>query len=104
MANQYEEAALATAIKRALTADAVRHMTYAQIAELAGVELGPNGESPEDFFYVHVRNYVASALAANAEAVIKEKRRVALEASITLHTDLGGLAVYEDADGNFVIK
>ena len=57
-ANEYETAALAKARKDGLTASAVAGKKYADIATLAGVTLGPKGESPAKFFYVHVRRYV----------------------------------------------
>ena len=66
--NQYEDAALAKAKADKLKAKQVAEMGYPEIAQLAGVTLGPKGESPAKFFYVHVRRHVQRDLAATEKA------------------------------------
>lgn len=58
----YNEIALANAQAQELTSADVAAMGYSLIAELADVVLGPNGESPADFYYTQVRAYVVNAL------------------------------------------
>jgi len=99
----YDQAAIANAVARGLTADDVQKYTYSQIAELAGVVLGPNGESPEDFFYTQVKQAVVQSLRDNAANALKEKQRTAIIACITLYPDLKGLALY-DTDEGFIVK
>ena len=84
LASDYETVALAKATEQGLTAADVRALGYAAIAALAGVELGPNGESPADFFYIQVRNYVANELHAGAAQALKARQREKLEASLVL--------------------
>jgi hypothetical protein len=40
----------------------VAAMGYEEVAALCEVTLGPNGESPADFFYINERAYIACAL------------------------------------------
>ena len=104
MANEYETAALAKARKDGLAATEVRALGYAAIAALAGVKLGPNGESPEDFFYRAVRAYVAGELEGEeAEAAIAAKE-ADLKAFMVLNPKFDGLDVYRDDEGNLVVK
>ena len=58
----YETIAIFKCIAAGTKAEDVGAMGYAQIAGLAGVTLGKNGESPADFFYVNVRRKVANDL------------------------------------------
>jgi len=104
MANKYTTAALASAEAQNLTAAEVLAADYAEIAALAKVSLGPNGESPDDFFYRHVRKHVAGCLDADAAEAIYTKRKTALESAITLSPDLSGLTVSQDEDGKIVIQ
>ena len=81
-------------------------MGYAEIAALAGVTLGPNGESPADFFYVQVRNTVANALHANEAEVLKTQRRQRLETLMESETQtatvLKGAVVISPVDGEIM--
>ena len=97
--NAYEQAAYDNAVAQGLGAADVRALGYAQIAQLADVALGPHGESPDDFFYVHVRNAVAQQLQANADSLKRERQRVALEAAVKYFSaDLKGLTVFDDGE------
>lgn len=81
-ANQYETAALAKARQLGLTARQVAALSYPQVAQLAGVTLGPKGESPPKFFYLHVRRHVARTLAGESKEARIEQRRLAVRAKL----------------------
>lgn len=103
--NAYEQVAYDSAVAQELAAADVRAMGYAEIAALAEVELGPGGESPDDFFYVHVRNAVAQALQANADSAKHARQKAALEAAVEYFSDdLHGLTVFDAEDGGFRIQ
>ena len=80
----YEDAALAAARTQGLKAADVLAKGYAEIAALAGVKLGPKGESPAKFFYAHVRRDVARILAAEETAVAVAAQKVQLDSKIKL--------------------
>ena len=103
----YNETALANAQTQGLTAAQVAAMGYSLIAELAEVELGPNGESPADFFYVQVRTYVVNALQVEEVAAVRAEEEKKLSAFLNLNSKdstLGKMQVYRDDEGNIVIK
>jgi len=103
----YNETALANAQTQGLTAAQVAAMGYSLIAELAEVELGPNGESPADFFYVQVRTYVVNALQVEEVAAVRAEEEKKLSAFLNLNSKdstLGKMSVYRDDEGNIVIK
>ena len=97
--NAYEQTAYDNATAQGLTGAEVRAMGYTQIAELAEVELGPNGESPPDFFYVQVRSVVADAIDADAGAALRARQKADLEAALRLFPSLSGMHVYDTDDG-----
>ena len=96
---EYVAVALANAHEKGLTAIEVRKLEYVQIAELSGVVLGPNGESPADFYYTQVRQGVADALQAEEDAALHAEQKAALEASRLIFPCLKNMTVYEAADG-----
>ena len=103
----YNETALANAQAHGLTSVQVAAMGYSLIAELAEVELGPNGESPADFFYVQVRTYVVNALQVEEVAAVRAEEEKKLSAFLNLNSKdstLGKMQVYRDDEGNIVIK
>ncbi len=103
----YNETALANAREQELLSTEVAVMSYGQIAELAEVELGPNGESPADFFYTQVRAYVVAALEGDEETAIKEKEEASLRAFLTLRPKadtLSKMDVYRNDDGDLVVR
>ena len=103
----YNEIALQNAQDQELTSATVAAMGYSLIAELAEVELGPNGESPADFFYVQVRTYVVNALTEAEAEAIKDEEEKKLKAFLDLNSKdstLGKMQVYRDDEGNIVIK
>ena len=103
----YNETALANAHTQELTSVQVAAMGYSLIAELAEVELGPNGESPADFFYVQVRTYVVNALQVEEVAAVRAEEEKKLSAFLNLNSKdstLGKMSVYRDDEGNIVIK
>ena len=101
----YEEAALAFAQQYALTWQEVAQWTYQQCALASGVELGPGGESPGNFFYRNVRRAVSAALRASKRGGNIEIWRTALRDAARL---IGGMAstdcefVDEDEDSKFL--
>ena len=103
----YNETALANAQTQELLSTEVAVMGYSLIAELAEVELGPNGESPADFFYVQVRTYVVNALQVEEVAAVRAEEEKKLSAFLNLNSKdstLGKMQVYRDDEGNIVIK
>jgi len=106
----YNDVALANAEQKKLTSVEVQAMGYSKIAELAEVELGPNGESPADFFYQQVRNYVVSALlTAEEEALAKDEEELLKSALKQMPETIGGKKlkkkdVYRNEDGEIVIR
>lgn len=58
MAENYKSLALAEARSQALTPQAVRSLDYSGVAALAGVTIGPGGESAPGFRWKAVRRYV----------------------------------------------
>jgi len=98
---EYVAAAMENAHKQLLTAKAVRLLEYVQIAELAEVVLGPNGESPVDFYYTQVRQGVADTLEAEEDAALRAEQKEALEASRLIFPCLKNLTVYDlnETDG-----
>ena len=103
----YNETALANAQAQGLTSVQVAAMGYSLIAELAEVELGPNGESPADFFYVQVRTYVVNALTEAEADALKEEEEKKLKAFLDLNSKdstLGKMSVYRNEDGDIIIK
>lgn len=97
---EYVAVALQNAHEKGLTAAEVRKLEYVQIAELAGVTLAPNGDSPADFYYVQVRQGVADALQAEEDAALHEEQRQSLEAAKLIFPCLKNLTVYDmTADG-----
>ena len=106
----YNETALANAQTQELLSTEVAVMGYSLIAELAEVELGPNGESPADFFYVQVRAFVVNALEVLEEAADSQEEIDLIKASLKLvprtvaGSRLKGMDVYRDDEGNIVIK
>ncbi len=95
----YEDVALANAIDQKLTCTEVAAMGYSKIAELSDVELGPNGESPADFFYVQVRAFVVAELQALEAAQLEEDIMKDLEAAKRTYPRLAGLEVFKEEDG-----
>jgi len=80
--NQYEDAALAKAWQLGLTAKQVAARKYPQVAQLAGVTLGPQGQSPPRFFYKHVQRHVVRTLARESREQRIEQRRLAVRAKL----------------------
>jgi hypothetical protein len=60
--NAYETRASFQCIAAGTTAKQVEAMGYREIAELAGVTIKPDGNSPADFFYVNIRRCLAERL------------------------------------------
>jgi hypothetical protein len=60
--SQYTQIGINNANIQQLASTAVSTMTYEQISALCGITLGPNGESPEDFFYVAEANQIVASL------------------------------------------
>ena len=106
----YNEIALQNAQDQELSSVLVSAMGYSLIAELAGVELGPNGESPADFYYTQIRTFVVAALKEEEEAAADAEEEALITASIKLipDTDAGKklkkMKVYRDDEGNILIK
>ena len=75
----YDEKALNTARNRSLTAAEVRALDYRQVAQLAGVTVKPDGNSPADFFWRNVRHAVATELEREETATRREGVRSQLE-------------------------
>ncbi len=94
--------ALAAAKKQGLKAAAVEALDYAGTAALAGVKLGPKGESPATFFYAHVRRDVARALAAEEKAAAEAATKTTLEAKLKQTFPTAEVSV--TADGTWEIK
>ncbi len=102
VADPYHDAALAAARKQGIKAAAVEKLTYAQTAALAGVKLGPKGESPASFHYEHVRRDVSRALAADEKATAETTRKAELEAKLRESFPTAEVAVRDD--GTWEIK
>ena len=104
--NKYETVALAAAQMGGKTSEQVDAMTYSQIAALAKVVIEPNGTSPTDFIYKHVRRHVAEVLANNErEANITDKLTAVTSATL-LSPKLRGMHVVrakEPRDGSVVL-
>lgn len=60
--SDYEPKAMTAAKAQSLSADDIQALGYVGIAALAGVKIEVNGDSPADFFYINVRNYVVNRL------------------------------------------
>lgn len=58
----YKEDALAYAQAQGWSWQIVEAATYTQVATACAIVLGLNGESPSDFFYRHIRQWVANEL------------------------------------------
>ncbi len=98
----YEADAIAQAQADNLTSTQVAGMGYADIADLAGVTLGPNGGSPSDFYYVQVRNAVVTALRAAEEAAADKAAEDKTQAALILLSS--PKKVYRDDSGDIVIR
>lgn len=58
----YKEDALAYAQAQGWTWQIVESATYNQVANACAIILGPGGESPTDFFYRNIRQWVSGEL------------------------------------------
>ena len=106
----YNEVALANAQQQQLTSVEVQAMGYSKIAELAEVELGPNGESPADFYYQQVRTYVVTELDIVEQAAIDADEEALIKSAIKQMPETPGgkklkkKDVYRNEDGELVIR
>jgi len=85
MSREYEERALANAIRDGLTAGQVEVMGYPQIAALAEVPIERDGSSPRDFFYRLVRQAVVNTLAAAEDDQARDGAQTVIQAAARQH-------------------
>lgn len=90
---QYTETALVAAHAAGWTAAQAATAPYAQVATASGVTLGPDGESPADFFWRYVRRMVARQLAAEEAGVVLADKRARLLAKAEELADFVGVTV-----------
>lgn len=100
---KYKDVGRAKIKKDKLTAAQVAALDYWGTAALCGVALAPNGDSPADFFYEHIRRDLAHECADAEKKAAREAQRAKLQAKIDADPDLAGLIVGEDASGNLII-
>ena len=106
----YNDVALGNAQQQKLTSVEVQAMGYSKIAELADVELGPNGESPADFFYQQVRTFVVTALLAEEQAKLVQDEDDLLKSALKQMPEtisgkkLKKKDVYRNEDGEIVLR
>ncbi len=99
---EYVAVALANAHADALTSKQVKLLGYTEIAHLAGVILGPNGESPADFYYEQVRTAVVAALEVEEAEALVASQESDLKAATRIFPSLRGLGVYRIPQGHEV--
>ena len=82
----YTDAILTAATVMRMDSVKAAALKYPEVAVLAGLTLGKNGESPEDFVYIVERHQLSQALAAvEVEALAKTlriKAQKAIEATV----------------------
>ena len=101
-AGEFFDAALAAARKQKVTAAQVEKLDCPGTAALAGVKLGPKGESPTTFFYEQVRRDVARVLAAEEKAAAEATQMATLTAKIKEAFPTAEVAVRDD--GTWEVK
>lgn len=101
---KYKDAGKAKIEKDKLTAAQVEALDYAGTAALCGVKLGAKGESPEDFFYEHIRRDLANEVRDEARTAMRDKQKLTLSAAIAGNSDFAGLTVKETPDGKWEIS
>ena len=72
-------ALLAACRARGLHPDEIAALTYTQVAEMSGVALGPDGESPPDFYYDSLRMRAADVIRAEQAEHLWAARLSALQ-------------------------
>jgi len=87
--------ALTAAHDQSLTAADVLAMDYPAIAGLAGVRLGPNGQSPRGFFWRAVRSHVANVLALEEQAAAYRRRVARVRNLLATDADFARCTVTE---------
>ena len=82
MANAYESAAMSYALSNGWSSADAETTTYPEIAQAAGVTLGPGDTSPDDFFYRHVQQHVVRELAKAEKALAKAAKKAKVQVKI----------------------
>ena len=99
MASQYETDALAAAHAAGWTATQAAQAKYPAVANAAGVTLGPSGGSPADFFWRHVKRYVAATLWQEERAADHAAKRAKLKGKIQQLTEFADVTISRVEDG-----
>ena len=97
--SQYEDSAYAAAILGGYTWQQVAGATYAQVAQYSGVVLRGDGSSPDDFFWKHVKRYVATRLKKEADDAASETRRQQLRNKVLELAQWAGVTVTRVNEG-----
>jgi len=100
----YEENALAAAHAAGWTSEQAQGATYPQVANASGITLGPQGQSPSNFFWRHIIRHVVQTLAAEEHAADVAAKRAKLKAKIQelaefLDVTIERVEAGESADG-----
>ena len=101
--SSYFDKALTKAKKQGLSAAQVAGLRYTEIAALAGVKIGANGESPKDFFYEAIRAKIVARLNDEFRLAALEADRAVYENAIKALPGKAGKVVVVDPDGTFKI-
>lgn len=78
----YADKILAAALAAGMKSADAATLSYPQLAVLAGVVLGKNGEAPEDFFGESQRAMLAAALQEKERGIVTAELRSALDAAM----------------------
>jgi len=100
---KYKDKARAKIAKDKLTPLQVAGMDYWGIAALCGVDIGPKGESPPDFFYEHIRRDLAREMTDAEVKAARDVLRATLQAAIDGKPEFKGKVVKETPDGRLEI-
>ena len=100
----YKALALATAHERSYTAAEVQEKDYFGIAEMCGVTIEKNGNSPADFFYEPLRRFLVVTLEREEKAAALQARKIALEGVMALSPSLVAMKVTVDDEGNLKVS
>jgi len=92
------------AILQGWTPQQAMDATYQQIATVCNVALGPNGESPADFFYHHIRSEVAKRLRQEIDAAEAEAQRVHIRDKIKELLEFANATIEPYEEGAWIIR